>query len=722
MRDIVITSSILIIVVLTIRFLARGRLKPALQYALWLPVVLRLILPLPLWKSPFSILNYIPQEMAVSEWGEADTAYMEPVSDPMTEPVLQGEEITDGVLYSDMDREAHGNHEQAGPVSWKTIEKTLNGTYLQDFHLGGILPYIWAAGMLLVGGYMFFYQMKWKSYLKKNRKLCKNIGEGGKYRGKLPVYTVKGLPSPCLFGRSIYLMTDMTLDEKKLEHILAHEYCHYKQLDFVWVIVRCVLCVVYWFHPLVWIAAGISKQDSELSCDEAAVRLLGEKERISYGTTLLQLVAFQGTYDKGKAGIASTMSGKESGIRERIIRIVGKRSYIAAVSVASVLFVAVFIAITFSGTVQGKTIGSDKNAANAGNERTLSDMPADGEMQDILQEENEMQDLLSKQSDVQNGMEEIRSEKEEKADAERKARTEAVLMKLDSYDADIDVFGSGEGVYGFRDAKMPSDYVQAYFDNGGDALDEGMYLLHTRKGPDGSDIKIYGMYTKEFGCEGITILIADDSAKFDIPWDISYGSLLGREEYLQVYESAEDGMPRTFAFMIPVSMYDRREVYNCYLCDRYDTGTIELKEITPETYLSQIDERITYEIMEEESRIDVYDNGSMIGSITVPASAEAMEKIGEVVVDGKIVYWDLGQNIEELRINVAVGLKLRSDSGEEQIWYHGMAPLSFGVRCGSFGDRSFVLERPAIETEYEIKTNVLKTEPKTLDEFLSNAS
>ena len=74
MRDIVITSSILIIVVLTIRFLARGRLKPALQYALWLPVVLRLILPLPLWKSPFSILNYIPQEMAVSEWVEADTA------------------------------------------------------------------------------------------------------------------------------------------------------------------------------------------------------------------------------------------------------------------------------------------------------------------------------------------------------------------------------------------------------------------------------------------------------------------------------------------------------------------------------------------------------------------------------------------------------------------------------------------------------------------------
>ena len=295
-----------------------------------------------------------------------------------------------------------------------------------------------------------------------------------------------------------------------------------------------------------------------------------------------------------------------------------------------------------------------------------------------------MQDLLSKQSDVQNGMEEIRSEKEEKADAERKARTEAVLMKLDSYDADIDVFGSGEGVYGFRDAKMPSDYVQAYFDNGGDALDEGMYLLHTRKGPDGSDIKIYGMYTKEFGCEGITILIADDSAKFDIPWDISYGSLLGREEYLQVYESAEDGMPRTFAFMIPVSMYDRREVYNCYLCDRYDTGTIELKEITPETYLSQIDERITYEIMEEESRIDVYDNGSMIGSITVPASAEAMEKIGEVVVDGRIVYWDLGQNIEELRINVAVGLKLRSDSGDIRTL------LSAECRCGP-------MERPAYE-------------------------
>ena len=52
-----ITSSFLIGVVLLIRYLAKGRLNPMLQYALWIPVVLRLIIPVPLWSSQFSVLN-----------------------------------------------------------------------------------------------------------------------------------------------------------------------------------------------------------------------------------------------------------------------------------------------------------------------------------------------------------------------------------------------------------------------------------------------------------------------------------------------------------------------------------------------------------------------------------------------------------------------------------------------------------------------------------------
>lgn len=44
-----------------IRRLVKGRLAPILQYGLWLPVVFRLLFPIPLWSSSYSVLNLIPE-------------------------------------------------------------------------------------------------------------------------------------------------------------------------------------------------------------------------------------------------------------------------------------------------------------------------------------------------------------------------------------------------------------------------------------------------------------------------------------------------------------------------------------------------------------------------------------------------------------------------------------------------------------------------------------
>ena len=46
----------------------------------------------------------------------------------------------------------------------------------------------------------------------------------------------------------------------------------------------------YWFDPLVWVAAVVSRRDCELACDEGALQRLGEAERIPYGQTLLRLI------------------------------------------------------------------------------------------------------------------------------------------------------------------------------------------------------------------------------------------------------------------------------------------------------------------------------------------------------------------------------------------------------------------------------------------------
>lgn len=747
MRDIVITSSVLISAILGIRYLTKGRLNPILQYAFWLPVVLRLILPFPLWSSQISMLNYIPPVQTKEDVsGNYDTDGNAQTGDQLTN-MAQAEMQAANVTWTDQSQPNAGAVDGLSGKSKMQSNSTNNEreipsdeiigrTGKADVSAVGIvsraLPFIWIAGILLVGGYMLFYQMKWKQYLKRNRKPFRVTGSNGKYRGRVSVYTVEGLPSPCLSGNCIYLTKEMASDEKKLMHILAHEYCHYKHLDFVWVIVRCILCAVYWFHPLVWAAAYASKQDSELACDAAALKLLGEKERISYGKTLLQLVVPDDTCDKRRVGIASTMSGKEKGIKERISMITGKRKCIMAVSVIVVIFVAVFIAITFSGTVKQQNKETITDDLDAGNEQVPDDMSKTDEMQENLQNMGTTTDNAQNadtETDAAKAAQEVLEAEREAAaaeaeqetavaEAEQKAREEAVLAKLDSYDAYISEVGSREGVYGITNAKDPSDYLQAFFDNGEDALEEGMYLLETRKGSDSSDIKIYGMYTKEYGCEGITILIADDANKFDVPWFMPY--IYGADGELRLYGSAEDGMPRSFAFQLCSisSESDCSEIYDYYLCDRYDTGTITLNKFKAEDYLAQMNKRISFQIKPSESRIDVYDNGALIGSLNVPASSEAMQKIDEVILDGRMVSWDLGGENVLPELRTAVGLKMHTDSGEEKIWYDGMAPLCFSVEYGNFGERDFTLGQAGIATEYRVRMNVLSDEPQTLDEFL----
>lgn len=725
MRDIIITSSVLITAVLLIRFLARGKISPILQYALWLPVALRLMIPVPLWNSSISILNLMPDNYARenTDFITDSTAG----NDARNVSADSGAGIqAGGVTGSNAAADAAavfipentGNAGNAENAESDTTAFSQNGQLFKGIAVDGgtVLTVIWLAGIVCVGGYMFFYQIKWKKYLRENARPLKGRE---KYRNKLSVYTVKGLPSPCLCGRSIYLTKEMASDARRLEHILMHEYCHYRHFDSVWVIVRCVLTAVYWFHPLVWAAAYLSKQDSELACDEAALRLLGEEERIAYGKTLLALIAEE-PCGRNRIGIASTMSGGEKGIRERIFRIAKKRTYFAILTVIVIIVATVLVAVTFSGKREKMVIN------------ILEEMPDDREQlaaAEAAEAEEKALKALQEELEAQNALiEELEKEKEEalkELKAQKIAENEAlytevlyagsaaVLEKLASYDERIGLVGSTTGI---TDAKNPSDYTQAYYQNGEEAVEEDIYLLERRKGADDSDIKIYGMYTKEFGFRGIKILVGSDVNDFDKPWTLSYRH--GIDENVALYASAEDGMPRTFAFKEIVVNTSSLERWNLYLCDRYDTGTIAMSTLDTEEIMKQIQERISFEIVPDECKIDVYDNGKKAGSIEVPASVSSMEKIKEVVCDGSGIDFILGKNEEEIRLLTQIGLK---KDETDDIWYHGLNLLSFSITCGDFGERKLQLGEVSVDTQHVSSVGAEREDKPTIDEWVEEA-
>ena len=57
MRDILLTSSVLILAVALLRRLLGNRIDPRVQYALWLLVALRLLIPGSLFPAPVSVMG-----------------------------------------------------------------------------------------------------------------------------------------------------------------------------------------------------------------------------------------------------------------------------------------------------------------------------------------------------------------------------------------------------------------------------------------------------------------------------------------------------------------------------------------------------------------------------------------------------------------------------------------------------------------------------------------
>lgn len=90
------------------------------------------------------------------------------------------------------------------------------------------------------------------------------------------------------FAPAIVLPGRFATDAAALEHVLLHELGHVRRRDglraLAWTLVRCL----YWFHPLVHVAARRAALVRELACDEIAARAARDGAS-GYRRTLLEI-------------------------------------------------------------------------------------------------------------------------------------------------------------------------------------------------------------------------------------------------------------------------------------------------------------------------------------------------------------------------------------------------------------------------------------------------
>ena len=102
-----------------------------------------------------------------------------------------------------------------------------------------------------------------------------------------------GLTVPMLAGvvRPVLLLPEACPPGEGRCYSLLHELTHYRRRD-IWLKTLMVwVCALHWFNPLVWLMARAVARDTELACDEGALKWLSKDERAAYGRAILQAAA-----------------------------------------------------------------------------------------------------------------------------------------------------------------------------------------------------------------------------------------------------------------------------------------------------------------------------------------------------------------------------------------------------------------------------------------------
>lgn len=312
LRDI-LTVSALIVVVLLVRAIFKNRVPKRMIYCLWLVVLLKFCLPGTLFSLPV-----LPAEDAAAPAQSAELP-------AQTTPVIQQSAQTVMQPQTPAQQPVSPAHETAKPAA-------------KPLATAQILQIVWFSGSTLLGLWLFGTWLTFTIRLRKSRKFL------GK-RGKTNIYVSKRIKSPCLAGLipAVYLTEDV-LRNDTTELIVRHELTHLHHLDFLWSLCRTIAVIVYWWNPLIWLAAICSKRDAELACDEAVAAKLPERERLAYARAILAQAPRK----------ASALSLAGPPVKERILFLTKKQRTSVLCVILALLLVVSATGCSFAELTQQK--------------------------------------------------------------------------------------------------------------------------------------------------------------------------------------------------------------------------------------------------------------------------------------------------------------------------------------------------------------------------------
>ncbi|MBQ3215168.1 MAG: M56 family metallopeptidase [Oscillospiraceae bacterium] len=352
MKQILITSTVLIGVILLLRLVLRRRVSKRLIYATWLLVALRLLIPFQFGQSEYSVATVTEKlEQRSEPIQQVQQNLQKPVAGPSREEIYQ-QLIQDYLSQSQPQPQPHPPTQTPQPEipTSPTVPPEVHQQLTQEVEKRisaptpmQILTSVWISGIMVMAGWFLLSNLIFLRRARRGAQSCTDVIT------PIPILISDNVSTPCLAGLFrpvIYLTPESAADPQIRDHVLTHELTHLKHADHIWAWVRCLCLCVYWFNPLVWIAAIASKRDCELACDEAALKTLGDGQRIAYGKTLLATVTHSPIH---VFQAATAMSESKKQLKERVNFIVKKPKNLLIAAVCLILVVTITAGLVFTG-------------------------------------------------------------------------------------------------------------------------------------------------------------------------------------------------------------------------------------------------------------------------------------------------------------------------------------------------------------------------------------
>ncbi|MBN1818729.1 MAG: LysM peptidoglycan-binding domain-containing protein [Sedimentisphaerales bacterium] len=145
------------------------------------------------------------------------------------------------------------------------------------------------------------------------------------------IYLVEGISQPFVWGLfrgAIYLPGDF-MNTSPIDHrreVLAHELAHIHRFDALVNLLQILSQALFFFHPLVWIANRIIRNEREKCCDEAAIATLNASPR-EYGSAIVTTLVneYKATLPTPSLAVAGPVKNLED--RIKTIMKPGKKFY-----------------------------------------------------------------------------------------------------------------------------------------------------------------------------------------------------------------------------------------------------------------------------------------------------------------------------------------------------------------------------------------------------------